>query len=52
MYSSNLANFVEHFWDKDAKRFNLNREDEIIEGALLTFDGDVVSEPIKKRIAQ
>mgnify|MGYP006423646347 CR=1 FL=1 len=52
MYSSNLANFVEHFWDKDAKRFNLNREDEIIEGALLTFDGDVVSEPIKKRMAQ
>lgn len=52
MYSSNLTNLVEHFWDSEAKSFNLNREDEIIEGSLLTFDGEVVSKPIKERMAK
>ena len=52
MYSSNLTNLVEHFWDSETKSFNLNREDEIIEGSLLTFDGEVVSKPIKERMAK
>lgn len=51
MYASNLTNLVEHFWDSEAKQFNLNREDEIIEGSLLTYDGEVVSKPIKERMA-
>ena len=51
MYAANLENLVSHFWDEEAKAFNLAREDEIIDGALLTFDGEVVSEPIKERMA-
>ncbi len=51
MYSANLVNFTEHFWDKEAERFNLNREDEIIKGALLTFEGDIVNPIIKERMA-
>ena len=51
MYASNLTNLVEHFWDSEAKQFNLNRKDEIIEGSLLTYDGEVVSKPIKERMA-
>jgi NAD(P) transhydrogenase subunit alpha len=47
MYSSNLGNFVEHFWDKQAKVFNLNRNDEIIKGALITHDSEIVSEMYK-----
>lgn len=47
MYSSNLGNFVEHFWDKKANAFQLNRNDEIIKGALITHDGEIVSEMYK-----
>ena len=47
VYSTNLGNFVDHFWDKEAKTFNLNLEDEIIKGCLITHDGDVVNEMYK-----
>jgi NAD(P) transhydrogenase subunit alpha len=43
MYSSNLVNFVEHFWDKEAKTFHLNQDDEIIQGALITHQGAIVN---------
>lgn len=44
VYSANLGNFVDHFWDKEAKTFNLNLEDEIMSGCLITHDGNVVNE--------
>jgi NAD(P) transhydrogenase subunit alpha len=47
MYSANLGNFVTHFWDKDAKCFNLNLEDDLIKGALITHDGAIFSETYK-----
>jgi NAD(P) transhydrogenase subunit alpha len=47
MYSSNLANFVEHFWDKEAKTFNLKLSDDIIKGALITHGGEIFSETYK-----
>ncbi len=47
MYSSNLGNFVDHFWDKEAKVFNMDREDEIMQGALITHNGEIVSEMYK-----
>jgi len=47
MYSSNLGNFVDHFWDKEAKVFNMNLEDEIMQGALITHKGEIVSEMYK-----
>ena len=50
MYSANLGNFVEHFWDKQAKTFLLNRNDELIKGALITHDGEIVSEMYKSII--
>lgn len=50
MYASNLVNLVEHFWDAEAKAFKLDREDEIIKGALLTFDGAIVNPAIKERM--
>ncbi len=48
MYSANLHNLIEEYWDKDAKTFNLNIEDEIIKGALITHQGAVVNEMVKK----
>jgi NAD(P) transhydrogenase subunit alpha len=50
MFSSNLHNFVEHFWDKDAKRFKLVPEDEIIRGCLITHEGRVVHPAIKMTV--
>jgi NAD(P) transhydrogenase subunit alpha len=48
MYSSNLGHLLTHFWDKEGKTFNLDLEDEIIDGCLITKDGDVRSEMVKK----
>jgi NAD(P) transhydrogenase subunit alpha len=51
MFSSNLRSFVEHFWDKDAKRFVLKLDDEIIRGCLITHEGRIVNETIAAAIA-
>lgn len=48
MYSSNLTGLIEHFWNKQSKSFELNREDEIIAGSLLTHDGEVVHPAMRK----
>ncbi len=48
MYSANLHNFIEEYWDKDAKAFKLNVEDEIIKGALITHQGKIINEMVKK----
>jgi NAD(P) transhydrogenase subunit alpha len=50
MYASNLVNLVEHFWNAETRSFNLDRDDEIIQGALLTFSGEVVNPAIKERM--
>jgi len=47
MFSSNLYNFVEHFWDKETKRFRLDLENEIIRGCLIIHDGQVLHPAIK-----
>lgn len=47
MFSSNLVNFVEHFWDKTNKTFDLRMDDEIIKGSLVTHGGAVVHPVIK-----
>jgi len=52
MFSSNLYNFVEHFWDKEAKRFELRRDDEILQGCLITHDGAIVNEAIRTAITE
>jgi NAD(P) transhydrogenase subunit alpha len=50
MFSSNLANFVEHFWDKEGRRFKLAPEDEIFRGCLITHQGQVVHPAIKAMV--
>lgn len=51
MYSSNLFNFINHFWDKEDKVFRLNRDDEIIQSALVTHEGEIVNERIQSTMA-
>ncbi|MCP4261653.1 MAG: NAD(P) transhydrogenase subunit alpha [Planctomycetes bacterium] len=48
MFSSNLYNFLEHFWDNEAKNFVVNRDDEIIKGCLITHEGEIVNPIIKE----
>ena len=44
MYSSNMVNLIEHFWDKESSSLRLNFDDEIITGCLLTHEGKIVHE--------
>jgi NAD(P) transhydrogenase subunit alpha len=47
MYSANLGNFVEHFWDKEKRIMIVDRENEIMQGALITHNGEIVSKMYK-----
>lgn len=48
MYSSNLFNLVDEFWDKEGDAgLVLNADDDIIQGCLITRDGELVNEAIK-----
>jgi NAD(P) transhydrogenase subunit alpha len=47
MYSSNLYNFLDEFWDDEAKIFKLDMEDEIIKGCLITHNHEIVNEKLK-----
>ncbi len=47
MYSSNLVNLIGHFWNKEEKRFVLKLDDEIIDGCLLTHEGQIRNEQFK-----
>jgi len=48
MYSANLANLIEHFWDKANKTFKLDLDDEILDGCLIVHEGAIRNEMIKK----
>ncbi|MHC4356067.1 MAG: Rossmann-fold NAD(P)-binding domain-containing protein, partial [Planctomycetota bacterium] len=50
MLSSNLYNFLEHFWDKETGSFKLDRDDEIIQGCLVTHEGEIVNPAIRATV--
>ncbi|MBT5093071.1 MAG: Re/Si-specific NAD(P)(+) transhydrogenase subunit alpha [Halobacteriovoraceae bacterium] len=47
MYSANITNLLDEFWDTESKAFNLAFDDEIISGCVVTHDGQLVNEFIK-----
>jgi NAD(P) transhydrogenase subunit alpha len=47
MYSSNLGNLIEHFWDKGAATFGLNLENDILKACVLTHGGEIVHPQFK-----
>ena len=51
MFSSNLYSLVADSWNTEAKRFELNFEDEIIKGCVITHDGEIVNEMIANHYA-
>jgi NAD(P) transhydrogenase subunit alpha len=48
MFSSNLYNLVEEFWNTEGKRIDLNLEDEIVKGCVITHQGEIINEMIAK----
>jgi NAD(P) transhydrogenase subunit alpha len=48
MYSSNLFNLVEDNWNEEQKQFVVDFDDDILPGCIITHDGEVVNETIKK----
>jgi H+-translocating NAD(P) transhydrogenase subunit alpha len=46
VYSANLVNLIEEFWDKKEKIFTLKLDDEIIKGCLVTHGGKIVNEKL------
>lgn len=48
MFSSNLFALVAEFWNEEEKRFVLDAEDEIIQGCVITHQGKIVNEMIRK----
>ena len=51
MYSNNLYNLLYDFWNAETKALELNFEDDIIQGCVITHQGDVVNETIRKHYA-
>ena len=51
MYSANLFNLLDEFWDAESKTLNLDPEDEIIQNCVITRGGEVVNETIKNHYA-
>jgi NAD(P) transhydrogenase subunit alpha len=47
MYSSNLANLVDHFWDRETKRFRVDPANEILKDCLVTHGGAIVHERLR-----
>jgi len=52
LFSRNLTSFVLTFWQDKEKRFNLDLNDDIIKGAMLTHGGEVVHGPSRDALAK
>lgn len=50
VFSSNLANFILHFWDKEAKTFNPAPDEEHAKGTLITDGGEIVHDFVREII--
>ncbi|HBR14321.1 MAG TPA: Re/Si-specific NAD(P)(+) transhydrogenase subunit alpha [Candidatus Omnitrophica bacterium] len=47
MYSNNLTNLIEAYWNKETNSFVINLTDPILKGCLITHNGEIVNETIK-----
>jgi NAD(P) transhydrogenase subunit alpha len=48
MYSANMSAFFETFWKEEEKKLVLDWDDEIIQGCVITHEGEIRNEMIKK----
>ena len=47
MYSSNLLNLITEYWNEEEKVLNLDLDDDILQGCVITHGGAIVNETIK-----
>ena len=52
MFSANMFALVSEFWNEEEKRFQLDFEDEIVQGCVITHQGKIVNEMIRKHYKQ
>jgi NAD(P) transhydrogenase subunit alpha len=52
MFSSNLCALVAEFWNEEEKRFVLDAEDEIIQGCVITHQGEIANQVIADHYGQ
>ena len=50
MYSNNLGNLVDHFWDRDAKTFKIDPANDILQHCLVTHGAAVCHEGLRKLV--
>ena len=48
LYARNIYNLLVLLWDKEAKKLNINLEDDILKGSVLTHGGSVIHPNFKK----
>ena len=51
MYSGNLANLVEHFWDRETRTFRLDPNADILKDCLVTHRGVILNEALRNPAA-
>jgi NAD(P) transhydrogenase subunit alpha len=51
MYSNNLFNLVDEYWNAEEKVFEFDLNDEILAGCVITHVGQIVNETIRKHYA-
>jgi H+-translocating NAD(P) transhydrogenase subunit alpha len=51
MFSNNLGAFVDHFWDRNTKVFQLDLANPILKGCVITHAGQLCNEVIQKAYA-
>ncbi len=49
MLASNFVNFIDHSWNKEKASVELNLNDDIIKGCLITYQGAIVNNALKKQ---
>ena len=47
MYSANVTNLLLQFWDEETKSLDLDPKDEIVQGCVITRDGEIKNEVIR-----
>ncbi|OUR95349.1 NAD(P) transhydrogenase subunit alpha [Halobacteriovorax marinus] len=48
MLASNIASFIEDFWDKENCKLVIDQDNEIIKGSLISHNGEIVNSIIKE----
>ena len=49
MYSNNLFNLFDEYWNREERVFELDLNDDILSGCVITHDGEITNEIIRKQ---